>query len=273
MTDAYYQTVFENIYIKKLISNKNVCPPDWGETDCIYSYHKFYYFLGGSGKLIIGGDTFFPKPEQLYLIPANVRHSYSHDPADPVYKYWCHFDLSFRETISLRYNRDTLFVSLPKERVAPPFDSLVHAGAAPGIGSILEEKAALLTILSLFMEKSDLSLLLPIQKDDFANTLTSYMNSRLSAQVTLEELAGVAHLHPNYFIKVFRKYFNIPPLEYMNILRLDHAAWLLASEPDSTIDEVAEECGFHDYRYFGRSFKKRYGLTPSAYRKTGLPKG
>ena len=29
------------------------------------------------------GDVFYPQPEELYLIPAGVRHSYSHDPIHP----------------------------------------------------------------------------------------------------------------------------------------------------------------------------------------------
>lgn len=266
---AYYQTVFETIYIKKLVSNINVCAPDWGETDCVYTYNKFYYFLDGEGKIVIDGDTFLPAPEQLFLIPAGVRHTYSHNPERPVYKCWCHFDLSFREKLALRYNRDTLYVTLPREEIVPLFETLCRARANAGPSAILEEQAVLLKLFGLFLSRTEIERLLPVQNDDFTKTMNSCLTCRLADPVTLDELAGLVHLHPNYFIRVFKKHFGMPPLEYLNILRLEHAAELLAARPDLTIEAVAAGSGFQDYRYFGRMFKKRYGMSPSSYRKTG----
>ncbi len=91
------KSLFEGIMIKNLICRLNICAPDWGETDCIYGYHKFYYFLEGEGTIIIQGDEYHPQPGELFLILANTRHSYYHNPRKPVYKYWCHFDVAMKE--------------------------------------------------------------------------------------------------------------------------------------------------------------------------------
>lgn len=75
----YY--IFDRIDMRNLIaSKKNICKPEWGEKNCIYSYNKFYYFLSGEGTIIINDDIFTPKPEEFYFIPANTKHSFSHNP-------------------------------------------------------------------------------------------------------------------------------------------------------------------------------------------------
>lgn len=49
--------------------------------------------------------------------------------------------------------------------------------------------------------------------------------------------------------------------------RLDKAAALLVSKRNLRISEIAYLCGFSDLSYFNRSFKKRFGENPRAYRK------
>jgi AraC-like DNA-binding protein len=43
------------------------------------------------------------------------------------------------------------------------------------------------------------------------------------------------------------------------------ASRLLLSSSDNIL-EIAAECGYDNLSYFNRLFKKKYGVTPSAYR-------
>jgi len=52
----------------------------------------------------------------------------------------------------------------------------------------------------------------------------------------------------------------------LNELRLRKAAELLARGGDRRISDIAFDCGFNDLSYFNRSFRRRFGLTPSAAR-------
>jgi AraC-like DNA-binding protein len=51
----------------------------------------------------------------------------------------------------------------------------------------------------------------------------------------------------------------------LNELRLGKAARLLAMTT-KRISDIAFECGFNDLSYFNRSFRRRFGLTPTAAR-------
>nr|WP_303118247.1 helix-turn-helix domain-containing protein [uncultured Prevotella sp.] len=53
---------------------------------------------------------------------------------------------------------------------------------------------------------------------------------------------------------------------YILSLRLDMACKLLLQFPDKPINEVAQQCGFDNFSYFNRLFKREKGVTPSEYK-------
>ena len=96
--------------------------------------------------------------------------------------------------------------------------------------------------------------------------LTGYISAHLGEEITLEDLAAIVHLHPNYFISFFRKYFGVTPLKYVAAARLDRAKHLLRTT-DKAVAQVAEETGFHDLYHFSRQFKANTGYAPSDFRR------
>ena len=54
--------------------------------------------------------------------------------------------------------------------------------------------------------------------------------------------------------------------DFINLLRLDHARYLITSHPEMSIDEVSSASGFAVRRTFTRLFKEKYDLTPTEYR-------
>ena len=57
----------------------------------------------------------------------------------------------------------------------------------------------------------------------------------------------------------------MPPLRYLNSLRLRKARNLLQNKEHS-VTEIARVVGFNNYNHFGRLFRKRYGCTPNDVR-------
>ena len=58
---------------------------------------------------------------------------------------------------------------------------------------------------------------------------------------------------------------GVTPSEYVNRIRIDHAARMLRGT-EVTVDEVIAGCGFENVSYFYRLFRKQIGMTPRAYR-------
>lgn len=120
--------------------------------------------------------------------------------------------------------------------------------------------------MKLFLEKIDLTKILPTNTNDFANKMNAYIKQHIHSEICLTELADLVHLHPNYFIKYFKRHFSVTPIEYVNSIRLQIASKLLTYEAHQSIQSIAYEAGFNDYRYFSRLFKKKYGVSPSQYK-------
>jgi AraC-like DNA-binding protein len=94
----------------------------------------------------------------------------------------------------------------------------------------------------------------------------AYIQEHWRRRFTLGAVAEACHVSPSHLCKGFRKHFGVSPVSLAIDLKLDHAQELLR-DADLTVTEVALECGFADIFYFSRTFKKRIGIGPKAYRR------
>ena len=85
-------------------------------------------------------------------------------------------------------------------------------------------------------------------------------------QISTADIATIVGYSPNYLSRKFKETVGIGVHEYIVFIRLQKAANELLSTRDK-ITDIALRCGFSDSNYFKDAFKKKYGLTPRAYRK------
>jgi AraC-like DNA-binding protein len=85
-------------------------------------------------------------------------------------------------------------------------------------------------------------------------------------QPTIEALAREVHISPYHFIRQFEALFGVTPHQYRIQVRLDRARQLLAAERRS-VTAVCMEVGFSSLGSFSTLFSRRFGETPSAYRR------
>ena len=80
--------------------------------------------------------------------------------------------------------------------------------------------------------------------------------------ITNADLAELVHLSEDRFNHLFKECLGLSPLQYINDLRLNRAMDLLKKGRCST-SEAAGMVGFEDYNYFGRIFRRKFGVTPT----------
>lgn len=88
----------------------------------------------------------------------------------------------------------------------------------------------------------------------------------LDEALELESLARAAALSPFHFHRVFRGIVGETPLELHRRLRMERAAWRLLDGEDP-ITAIAFDAGYETHETFTRSFRTRYGCSPSEFRK------
>jgi len=93
----------------------------------------------------------------------------------------------------------------------------------------------------------------------------AYMAQHLSDPLYLDTVAREACLSKFHFCREFNKHFGIPPMQFMLQRRIAQAVDLM-EDAESSISQVAMQCGFSDQSEFTKWFKKATGQTPSSYR-------
>ncbi len=91
-----------------------------------------------------------------------------------------------------------------------------------------------------------------------------YVVQNMHRKITLEEVAELLHLHPNYFSRFFKKEMGETFVEYVTRMRMERAKELLA-ETNMTSDEVCESLGYESKSYFNKVFRIQYGVSPSEW--------
>jgi len=89
----------------------------------------------------------------------------------------------------------------------------------------------------------------------------------LSELWTLEKMAESCEMGVTRFVHYCVKIKNMTPVQYLNKLRLEKAAELLAQNYDEKIIDIAFDCGFNSSQYFSTIFKQHFHESPSVYRK------
>jgi AraC family transcriptional regulator of arabinose operon len=243
------------------------CWTGWREMDYRPAFNKLYFILDGEGWIKIEDRELYPEPGQVVLMPAHKQQSFSAISDRPFRKYWCHFTAITGQTDVFHWlDLPCSFAGLDQAVVEELFCELVSAHQDSSIAARLKEKAILLHILSLLMEAQPIRIRQSQSHEMERLTLIQrYVDEHLDQEMTLEEMAEVLHLHPNYFSKYFKRHFGIPPLKYVSRKRMDHAKLLLKTTSRS-VKEVAAATGFDDANYFSKTFRREVGFSPSEYR-------
>ena len=89
-----------------------------------------------------------------------------------------------------------------------------------------------------------------------------------SADITIQQLVDTFHFQEDYFNRLIKAKTGMTYSAYVQKIRLEKAEHLLTTSPKS-VEEIADIVGYHNKGYFYKIFQKRYGMTPSQYRKRG----
>jgi AraC family transcriptional regulator len=92
-----------------------------------------------------------------------------------------------------------------------------------------------------------------------------FIEARIDAEISLEDLAAEACLSPFHFSRMFRVAMGLPPHRYVTERRVEAAREKLALNTSSLV-EIALDTGFGSQANFIRVFRKATGMTPGQYR-------
>ncbi len=114
--------------------------------------------------------------------------------------------------------------------------------------------------LSLFMNQNER------KEEDLLQRIKEYMTQNLSQPLTAVSVAEYFAISVSYLMFLFKRGGELPPMRYLNVKRMETAAFLIKCYPFSC-KEVAAKVGFADSLHFSRRFKAFHGTAPLNYKK------
>lgn len=136
---------------------------------------------------------------------------------------------------------------------------------ADGNGSELENYLNFFKMISLLHDATA-----PNRSDtsypDIVVKAITYINNNLSAPLTVTEISQKVNVSINTLERHFLRFLNLSPTGYIRKKRLSNALKLLSE--GCSITEASEKSGFPDCAGFIALFRKTYGQTPLAYKKS-----
>ena len=96
--------------------------------------------------------------------------------------------------------------------------------------------------------------------DALAMIYDEYKNFSLS----LSTIAAEIHVNPSYLSRIFKIEIGMGVVDFINQYRIKRSIDLL-SQDNMTCREIALSCGFENYNYFFKVFKRYTGTTPKEF--------
>ena len=102
-------------------------------------------------------------------------------------------------------------------------------------------------------------------------SMACFIAQHYTEPLTVQKIADVVKLHPNYAMNLFQKTFGTTLIHYLTGHRVSHAQRLLATT-DMTIAEIAFSSGFNSISRFNEAFRHACGCSPREYRRSHVLK-
>ncbi len=95
--------------------------------------------------------------------------------------------------------------------------------------------------------------------------LLVHIQANLDSDLSLENLSTHAGLSPAHLHRLFKIVVGETPKEYVARIRIERSAFRMTIQ-ESSLLEIALDCGFRNHETYTRAFRRRYGVSPSEYR-------
>ena len=260
---------------------------DWNWQNVSSPFTRIYYVMEGEALLHLPEQDVRLRPRHMYIIPAYTVHSYEcHGLFD---HYYLHVYEGFKNEMNLQevYELpsevegseveasifERLCYRLPNARL-PHSDPNSYDTSAQtsdyvqryrnmALWEKMELRGVMLIIMSRFIREAKPRVW---TQDERMKRVLEYIHAHISDSIEVEQLASVTCVTEPYFIKLFKREFGFPPVQYINKKKVERAQLLLFTT-DKTVKEVAYTLGFSDQNYFIRMFRKHTDTTPQEYRR------
>lgn len=246
--------------------------------------HEITCIVAGSGTFIADGKSYRVKSGDLFLSPINSEHAIQSSYHAPLRFYYCGFTLDknhpdypiYRSVDHMFYTLTTP-MAVDRYMVRNIYSILFNEIMVNDSSRDVLIKAGLAQLLLLTQRCHENSQVLQCrlhQNDNFKQCLVyeiiQYIDNNLANIQKMTDISAHFGYSYSYVSQTFSTIMKCSLVNYYQQKRFDRALELLKER--NSITQVAEILGFDSIQSFSRSFKQRYGSSPTKYLSDQLEK-
>lgn len=235
-----------------------------------FPWYSLEFVSHGSGTLCLGGgDVQELSPGSFFVYGPSSRQRIETSPDHPLGKYFVGFTGKEVEAFLESYDIRPGYVSrcLKGEPIRRAFDTLIERGIRKS--RLARPLCASVTRQLLLMCRDDA--MEPVSTDTPAYGTYSrgkdFIERNYLSMTSLEAIAKACEVDAPYLCRLFARFHDESPYQFLTRLRMEYASRLLL-EGDVSVKSVAAALGFKDAFHFSRVFKSIHHVPPSRFRQS-----
>lgn len=264
-----YRNLYENIELNLYTCGFESCKSEHSYGPAVRSGYLIHLVLSGKGIYKVNNKTYNLKAGNGFLIYPNELIYYKADKNNPWEYAWIGFTGTkineYIDKTSLTKNNPVF--SFKKEGdLVKSIDSVIYATNLNSNKNIKIIATLYDFIYNLLEEIPNDNIETKITPKNYVEDALFYIQNNYQENISVSDIANYLSLDRSYFHKIFKKYTNKSPQEYILYLKFEKASELLLST-NLKVGDIARSIGYSDIFLFSKNFKKVKGVSPSEYRK------
>lgn len=245
------------------LGGRERCNPDYEIKRRAYSYYGFEYVADGAGSVDMDGTRHELRAGSVFAYAPSTRCVMRTDSARPMLKY---FICVGGAGVARRLRRAGVAPGEARTLVSHAeirgvLEGLVREGQRTS-GLARQICAQLFELLLLKVEDATGAAALGDPAQENFQRCKALIDAEAERLMTLREIAEAAGLEESSVCRLFRRYEDTSPYQYLLRQKMNLAAGFLV-EGKGRVKEAAQRVGFADPFHFSRCFKAVHGVAPS----------
>ncbi len=260
LSDLYFWASFSGCFVCRktfTIYRKNM--------NCIL----LFLTVAGEGLLRYKGKEYCLSPGSIALIDARNLHEFRAVEDGWTFKY-IHFrgamSAEYQSHIENQYGPVFLLSRKSRAETEERLESVYQELAKSGMPDHAELSATIYTILVSFLLMKN-AVDSGQKSAEVIQRAVTYITENYRRNITTQEIADAVFLSRGHMSELFTKTYGMAPHEYLTMYRLSHVRYGLVNTT-LPVSVLAEQNGFRDVFALSRVFKKKFGMSPTEYRKS-----
>ena len=233
--------------------------------------HTLLIFTEGQG-FIHSDHTFFPiLVGKCYLLPPATAYQLEHEVTRPLGYYRIAFSVVHLDDkhMPVLYQQTLLpgcmeLTAHPVNRLYRLADGLMAKSDCTDENKAFSQQLLFQELIGFLLQQNSSPGKRTMSTAQEVESTIDYIRQNYHENMTVGQLAELAHVPSWQYTRLFRELTGKKPLEFLTKIRVEQAKDLLIHS-DASLRDIANQVGFSDEYYFNRRFRKTTGYSPRQY--------